>query len=87
LRNIERAALRTKNLMNGHEKSQERSQVVNEIANRVKVFTKRSTKLLEENTGIQTQLEDDDVNEYIRAVVEEREKMMKRTDSASESKG
>jgi hypothetical protein len=73
--------------MNGHEKSQERSQVENEIANRVKVFTKRSAKLLEENTRIQTQLEDGDVKEYIIVVVEVREKMMKRTDSASGSKG
>jgi hypothetical protein len=61
--------------------------VENEIANRVKVFTKRSAKLLEENTRIQTQLEDGDVKEYIRVVVEVREKMMKRTDSASGSKG
>jgi hypothetical protein len=61
-----------------------RSQMENEIANRVKVITKRSAKILEENTGIQTQLEDNEVEEYIRVVLEDREKMMKRTDSAND---
>lgn len=57
----------------------------NEIANRVKVVTKISAKILEENTGIQTQLEGSEVEEYMGVVLEEREKMMKRTESVSDS--
>ena len=57
----------------------------NEIANRVKVVTKISTKILEENTGIQTQLEGSKVEDFMGVVLEEREKMMKRTESVSDS--
>ena len=52
----------------------------NEISSRVKLMTKRLAKILEENTGVQTQLDDNEVEEYVRFVVEEREKMMKRTE-------
>ena len=41
------------------------SQMENEIQNRVKEVTKRSAKMLEENSGIQTQLESKDIEEYI----------------------
>jgi hypothetical protein len=54
-----------------------RSQMENEIANRVKMITKRSAKMLEENSGIQTQLEDNEIEEYVKFVVTEREKMIK----------
>ena len=43
------------------------SQMENEIQNRVKGITKRSAKMLEENSGIQTQLESKDIEEYISA--------------------
>jgi hypothetical protein len=38
----------------------------------VKGITKRSAKVLEENTGIQTALEDEGIAEYIRLVLKER---------------
>jgi hypothetical protein len=38
----------------------------NEISSRVKLITKRSAKILEENTGVQTQLDDSEVEEYVR---------------------
>ena len=33
--------------------------------------------MLEENSGIQTQLEDNEIEEYVKFVVTEREKMIK----------
>ena len=51
------------------------SQMENEIQNRVKEITKRSAKMLEENSGIQTQLESKDIEEYISLVLQERQKM------------
>ena len=54
-----------------------KSQMENEIANRVKAITKRSAKILEEDSGIQTQLEDSEIEEYVKFVVTEREKMIK----------
>jgi hypothetical protein len=52
-----------------------RSQMEREIENRVKGVTKRSAKILEENSGIQTHFEDSEVEEYVKFVVKEREKM------------
>lgn len=46
-----------------------------EIENRVNRVTKRSAKVLEETSGIQTHLEESEVEEYVRFVVKEREKM------------
>ena len=63
-----------------------RSQMDNEIASRVKAITKRSAKLLEENSGIQTQLEDNEIEEYVKFVVTEREKIIKRTDFSNDGK-
>jgi hypothetical protein len=67
-----------------------RSQMEREIENRVKGVTKRSAKILEENSGIQTHFEDSEVEEYVRFVVKEREKMLMRSglvgDSKSDSK-
>ena len=41
------------------------SQMENEIQNRVKEMTRRSVKMLEESSGIQTQLKSGDIEEYI----------------------
>ncbi|HJT49555.1 MAG TPA: hypothetical protein VJ729_15330 [Nitrososphaeraceae archaeon] len=54
-----------------------RSEMENEIQNRVKRITKASAKLLEENSGIQTKLEDEDIAEYIRLVLKERRAISK----------
>lgn len=62
-----------------------RSQMEREMENRVKGITKRSAKILEESSGIQTRLEDNEIEEYVRFVVKEREKMLKRTDFPSDS--
>lgn len=58
-----------------------RIQMENEITRRVKLITKRSANILEENTGVRTQLEDNELEEYVKFVVEERERIMERTDS------
>jgi hypothetical protein len=60
-----------------------RSQMENEIQNRVKGITKRSAKVLEENSGIQTTLEDEEIAEYIRLVLKERGAISKRDDDLS----
>ena len=57
-----------------------RSQMEKEIEYRVKRMTKKSAKILEETSGIQTQLEDRELEDYVRFVVKEKEKMLKRTD-------
>ena len=46
------------------------SQIENEIQNRVKGTTRRSAKLLEENSGIQMRLENNEIEEYIKKVKE-----------------
>ena len=46
------------------------SQIENEIQNRVKGITRRSAKLLEENSGIQMRLENNEIEEYIKKVKE-----------------
>ncbi len=48
--------------------------------------TKRSAKTLEENSGIQTHFEDSEVEEYVRFVVKEREKMLMRDGLVGDSK-
>jgi hypothetical protein len=55
-----------------------RSQMENEIQNRVKGITRRSAKTLEENSGIETQLENKDLEEYIKFVLQEKQNMLKR---------
>ncbi len=50
----------------------------NEIQNRVKGITRRLAKLLEENSGIQMSLENNEIEEYIRIVLTEKERMLKR---------
>jgi hypothetical protein len=55
-----------------------RSQVEHEIQSKVKGVTKRSAKILEENSGVEASLEDEDIEEYIKHVVKEREKMLER---------
>ena len=60
-----------------------RSQMENEIQNRVKGITKRSAKVLEENSGIRTTLEDEEIAEYIRLVLKERGAISKRDDDLS----
>ena len=59
------------------------SQMENEIQNRVKGITKRSAKMLEENSGIQTQLESKDIEEYIMLVLQERQKLLRRDNDLS----
>jgi hypothetical protein len=54
------------------------SQMENEIQNRVKGITRRSAKSLEENSGIETQLESKDIEEYIRLVLQEKQNMLRR---------
>jgi hypothetical protein len=59
------------------------SQMENEIQNRVKVITRRSAKMLEENSGIQTQLESKDIEEYISLILQERQKLLRRDNNLS----
>jgi hypothetical protein len=54
-----------------------KSQMESEIESRVKGIAKKSAKLLEENIGVEAQVEDRDIEEYIKLVVKEKEKMLK----------
>jgi hypothetical protein len=54
------------------------SQMEDEIQTRVKRVTKKSAKTLEENSGIQVSLESDEMNDYIKLVIKEKEKMLSR---------
>jgi hypothetical protein len=63
-----------------------KSQMERGIENWVKGMRKRSAKILEENRGIQTHLEDSEVEEYVRFVVKEREKMLMRNSLVDDSK-
>ena len=56
-----------------------------EIESRVKGITKKSAKILEENSGIQAQLEDMEVEEYVRFVLKEKEKVLKGNDHPNDS--
>lgn len=55
-----------------------RSQMENEIENRVKGVTRRLAIILEENSGIETKLENTEIEEYIKIVLNEKERMSKR---------
>jgi hypothetical protein len=59
------------------------SQMENEIQNRVKRIIRRSAKMLEENSGIQTPLEIKDIEQYIWLVVQERQKLLRRGNDLS----
>jgi hypothetical protein len=54
-----------------------RSQIENEIESRVKGVTRRLPKILEENSGIETQLENKEIEDYIKIVLNEKERMLK----------
>jgi hypothetical protein len=54
-----------------------RSQVEHEIQSRVKGITKRSAKILEDNSGVKASLEDENIDEYIKLILKEKEKMTK----------
>jgi len=54
-----------------------RSQLEKEIESRVKGITKRSAKILEENSGVEAPIENEDIEKYIRLVVKEKEKLLK----------
>jgi hypothetical protein len=56
-----------------------RSQMEHEIESRVKGIARRSAKTLEDNAGIEGSLQDEDMEEYIRLVVKEKERMLERT--------
>ncbi len=63
-----------------------RSQIENEIVSRVKGITKRSARILEENSGIQVPLENKDLEEYVRLVLNEKEKTLKGNNHLRDSK-
>jgi hypothetical protein len=52
------------------------SQMENEIQNRVKGIIKRSSKMLEENSGIKTPMEGEDIEEYIKLLQQEKLKLL-----------
>ena len=64
-----------------------RSQMEKEIENRVKATTKRLAKILEENSGIEAPVENKDLEEYVRLVVKEKEKMLKGKNHPNDGKG
>ena len=53
------------------------SQMEHEIESRVKEITKRSARTLEENSGVEVSLENEDIKEYIKLVIKEKEKMFR----------
>jgi hypothetical protein len=63
-----------------------RSQMENEIERRVKVITKRTAKILEENSGITAAAETKDIEEYIKLVVKEKEKLLNRNNRLKDGK-
>ena len=50
----------------------------NEIERRVKGITKRTAEILEENSGVEAPVETSEIEEYVRLVVKEKEKMLNR---------
>jgi len=62
------------------------SQMENEIERRVKVITKRTAKILEENSGITAAAETKDIEEYIKLVVKEKEKLLTRNNRLKDGK-
>jgi hypothetical protein len=62
-----------------------RSQMEREIESRVKGVTKKSARILEEDSGIQVQLEDMDVEGYVKFVLKEKEKMLNRDNQPNDT--
>ena len=62
-----------------------RSQMEKDIVSRVKDITIRSAKILGENSGIGAQLENNDIEEYVRLVVREKEMLLKRKNHLDDS--
>ena len=63
-----------------------RSQMEREIESRVKGVTKKSAKILEEDSGIQAQLENKDIEGYLKFVLKEKEKMLKENNHLRDGK-
>ena len=61
-----------------------RSQMESEIESRVKGVTKRLAKILEESSGIESQLENKEIEDYIKIVLNEKERMSKRNNHFSD---
>ena len=57
----------------------------NEIENRVKGITRRLAKVLEENSGIEAPLENKHIEEYVKLVLDEKERMLKRKNHLNDS--
>ena len=53
------------------------SQMEHEILSRVKEITKRSPRTLEETSGVEVSLENEDIEEYIKLVIKEKENMLR----------
>ena len=62
-----------------------RSLMEREIESRVKGATKKSARILEEDSGIQVQLEDMDVEGYVKFVLKEKEKMLNRDNQPNDT--
>ncbi len=62
-----------------------RSQMENEIERRVKGITKRTAEILEENSGVKAPVETSEIEEYVRLVVKEKEKMLSRDNRKNNS--
>jgi hypothetical protein len=62
------------------------SQMQRQIENKVKTTTKKLFKELEENSGINTLLDSDDINEYIVSVIKEKDLMMSKKRNNSNNK-
>jgi hypothetical protein len=52
------------------------SQIEHDIQTRVKRLTKRSAKTLEENSGVQVAMENEEIDAYIKLVIKEKEKIL-----------
>ncbi len=63
-----------------------RSQMEKDIESRVKGITKRSAKILEENSGIEAPVETKDIEEYLKLVLKEKEKMLKENNHLRDGK-
>jgi hypothetical protein len=57
-----------------------------DIESRVKGITKRSAKILEENSGIEAPVETKDIEEYLKLVLKEKEKMFKENNHLRDGK-
>jgi hypothetical protein len=57
-----------------------------DIESRVKGVTKRSAKILEENSGIEAPVESKDIEEYLKLVLKEKEQMLKENNHLSDGK-